>query len=106
MGADFAGDVRPFSDQIALRTGGRGAAARRVTPSAASNQPIGTAAAAARRKGKIVAVGAVGMTIPRREFYPKELEFVVSCSYGPGRYDADYEQGGRDYPYAYVRWTE
>jgi predicted dehydrogenase len=106
MGADFAGDVRSFSEQIALRTGGRGADAILITASTASNQPIETAAAAARQKGKIVAVGAVGMTIPRREFYPKELEFVVSCSYGPGRYDAEYEQGGRDYPYAYVRWTE
>lgn len=106
MGADFAGDARSFSEQIALRTGGRGADAILITASTASNQPIETAAAAARQKGKIVAVGAVGMSIPRREFYPKELEFVVSCSYGPGRYDADYEQGGRDYPYAYVRWTE
>jgi predicted dehydrogenase/threonine dehydrogenase-like Zn-dependent dehydrogenase len=106
MGADFAGDVRSFSEQISLRTGGRGADAILITASTSSNQPIETAAAAARQKGKIVAVGAVGMTIPRREFYPKELDFVVSCSYGPGRYDADYEQGGRDYPYAYVRWTE
>jgi predicted dehydrogenase len=53
-----------------------------------------------------VAVGAVGLNEPRREFYPKELELVVSCSYGPGRYDANYEERGEDYPYAYVRWTE
>lgn len=106
MGADFAGDVRAFGEQIALRTGHRGADAILVTASTPSNQPVETAAAAARQKGKIVAVGAVGMSIPRREFYPKELEFVVSCSYGPGRYDVDYEQGGKDYPYAYVRWTE
>jgi predicted dehydrogenase/threonine dehydrogenase-like Zn-dependent dehydrogenase len=106
MGADFAGDVSTLSEQIVLRTNGRGADAILITASTSSNQPIETAAAAARQKGKIVAVGAVGMNIPRREFYPKELEFVVSCSYGPGRYDADYEQGGRDYPYAYVRWTE
>jgi predicted dehydrogenase len=53
-----------------------------------------------------VAVGAVGLNVPRREFYPKELELVVSCSYGPGRYDARYEERGEDYPYAYVRWTE
>ncbi|HEY7545349.1 MAG TPA: Gfo/Idh/MocA family oxidoreductase, partial [Blastocatellia bacterium] len=50
--------------------------------------------------------GAVGLNVPRREFYPKELELVVSCSYGPGRYDANYEERGEDYPYAYVRWTE
>jgi len=106
MGADFAGDVRTFAERIALCTGGRGADAILITASTPSNQPIETAAAAARQKGKIVAVGAVGMTIPRREFYPKELDFVVSCSYGPGRYDAEYEQSGRDYPYAYVRWTE
>jgi predicted dehydrogenase len=53
-----------------------------------------------------VAVGAVGMSVPRREFYPKELELVVSCSYGPGRYDVGYEERGLDYPYSYVRWTE
>src|SRR5262249_4491363 len=50
--------------------------------------------------------GTVRMDVPRREFYPKELELVVSCSYGPGRYDAAYEEKGLDYPYAYVRWTE
>ncbi len=53
-----------------------------------------------------MAVGAVGMNVPRREFYPKELELVVSCSYGPGRYDRAYEEAGLDYPYAHVRWTE
>jgi len=60
----------------------------------------------ARKKSKIVVVGAVGMDIPRSPFYEKELDFRISCSYGPGRYDSDYEERGNDYPIGYVRWTE
>ncbi|MGE5797228.1 MAG: Gfo/Idh/MocA family oxidoreductase, partial [Ignavibacteria bacterium] len=58
------------------------------------------------RKGKVIAVGAVGMNIPRDVYYKKELELKISMSYGPGRYDSSYEEGGIDYPYDYVRWTE
>ena len=72
----------------------------------ASNQPIELAAEAVRQKGRVVAVGLVGLDLPRRPFYFKEAEFVVSCSYGPGRYDANYEERGHDYPPAHVRWTE
>jgi predicted dehydrogenase len=61
---------------------------------------------AVRRKGRIVLVGVVGLELDRRPLYFKEAEFVVSCSYGPGRYDPDYEDRGQDYPPAYVRWTE
>ena len=61
---------------------------------------------AARDKGVVVAVGAVGLNIPRKAYYEKELGLIVSRSYGPGRYDPAYEEGGQDYPYPYVRWTE
>ncbi len=95
-----------FLARISERTDGHGADAVLITAATASNDPLEIAASAARKKARIVAVGAVGLNVPRREFYPKELELVVSCSYGPGRYDANYEERGEDYPYAYVRWTE
>ncbi len=59
-----------------------------------------------RKRGHIVLVGVVGLNLRRSDFYQKELSFQVSCSYGPGRYDEKYEQGGQDYPYGFVRWTE
>ena len=101
-----AGNSEAFVSQIQELTGGNGADAVLITASTSSDGPLQLAANVARRKAKIVAVGAVGLSVPRREFYPKELELVVSCSYGPGRYDAEYEQRGQDYPYSYVRWTE
>lgn len=73
----------------------------------ASNDPVELSAEILRKKGKVVIVGAVKMDIPREpHFYRKELELKMSCSYGPGRYDYEYEEKGTDYPYAYVRWTE
>jgi predicted dehydrogenase/threonine dehydrogenase-like Zn-dependent dehydrogenase len=78
-----------------------------ITAAAPSNDPIVLATEISRKKGKIIVVGAVKMDIPRDpHFYRKELELKISCSYGPGRYDVIYEEGGNDYPYAYVRWTE
>ena len=77
-----------------------------ITASTKSNGPIELAASAVRQKGRVVLVGVVGLELDRRPFYFKEAEFVVSCSYGPGRYDPDYEQRGHDYPAAYVRWTQ
>lgn len=71
-----------------------------------SNEPSKLALKIARKKGRIVVLGSVGMNLPRSPFYEKELEFTISCSYGPGRYDKFYEEYGIDYPYAYVRWTE
>jgi predicted dehydrogenase/threonine dehydrogenase-like Zn-dependent dehydrogenase len=71
-----------------------------------SNDPVELAGLLARERGQVVAVGAVGMNIPRKVYYTKELTFHVSRSYGPGRYDPAYEEQGRDYPFAYVRWTE
>lgn len=78
-----------------------------ITAAAPSNDPIELSAVIARKKGKIVVVGAVKMDIPRDpHFFRKELDLRMSCSYGPGRYDVNYEENGLDYPYAYVRWTE
>lgn len=78
-----------------------------ITAAAPTNDPIELAAAISRKKGKVIVVGAVKMDIPRDpDFYRKELDLRMSCSYGPGRYDAVYEEDGQDYPYAYVRYTE
>jgi len=77
-----------------------------ITASTESDEPMQMALQLARKKGKIVVVGAVPMNIPRSPFYEKELDLTISCSYGPGRYDAFYEEVGMDYPSAYVRWTE
>jgi predicted dehydrogenase/threonine dehydrogenase-like Zn-dependent dehydrogenase len=101
-----AGSRDLFISTVLERTGRHGADAVLIAASTASNEPLELAAIAARKKARIVAVGAVGLNVPRREFYPKELELIVSCSYGPGRYDTEYEERGRDYPYPYVRWTE
>lgn len=105
MGADVARAALKSAD-ILQATGGLGADAVVITASTKSNGPIETAADAVRQKGRIVLVGVVGLELDRRPFYFKECEFVVSCSYGPGRYDANYEDRGHDYPAAYVRWTE
>lgn len=77
-----------------------------ICADAASNDPVELAGKLARDHGCVVAVGAVGLNIPRKIYYEKELDFKVSRSYGPGRYDNTYEEGGQDYPYGYVRWTE
>ena len=71
-----------------------------------STDPVELAGVMARNRGKIVATGAVGLTIPRKIYYEKELSFINSRSYGPGRYDSAYEEKGQDYPIGYVRWTE
>ncbi len=87
-------------------TRGRGADLTLICAGTGDNRPVETAGEVTRRKGRVVAVGAVGMNLPRETYYRKELRFTVSCSYGPGRYDPGYEEGGRDYPFPYVRWTE
>lgn len=71
-----------------------------------SDDPVELGGTIARDRARVVAVGAVGMTIPRRLYYAKELTLLVSRSYGPGRYDPLYEEAGHDYPFGYVRWTE
>jgi len=87
-------------------TKGYGADAIIITTATNSNEPIEKAISFARKKGRVVVVGVTGMDIPRTGFYEKELEITISCSYGPGRYEIDYEQKGIDYPFGYVRWTE
>jgi threonine dehydrogenase-like Zn-dependent dehydrogenase len=87
-------------------TGGIGADAVLITASTKSNDVISQAAQMSRKKGRIVLVGVIGLNIQRSDFFKKELSFQVSSSYGPGRYDEDYESKGIDYPLAYVRWTE
>ena len=87
-------------------TNGVGADAVMITASAKTNDIISDAAKMSRKRGRIVLVGVIGLNISRADFYEKELSFQVSCSYGPGRYDDDYENKGIDYPLAFVRWTE
>jgi predicted dehydrogenase/threonine dehydrogenase-like Zn-dependent dehydrogenase len=77
-----------------------------ITASTKSNDVIAQAAGMSRKKGRIVLVGVVGLDINRSDFFKKELSFQVSSSYGPGRYDDNYEEKGYDYPIGYVRWTE
>lgn len=77
-----------------------------ITASTRSDEPVNTAAAISRQKGRVVLVGMVGMKLDRDAFYQKELDLRLSMSYGPGRYDPSYEERGHDYPFAYVRWTE
>jgi polar amino acid transport system substrate-binding protein len=85
---------------------GRGADAVLITAATPSNQPVEFAGEISRIKGRVVAVGLVGLDIPRKPYYDRELELKISMSYGPGRYDPEYEERGHDYPFAYVRWTE
>ena len=77
-----------------------------ITASNKGDEIIHQAAAMSRTRGRIILVGVIGLNIRRDDFYKKELTFQVSCSYGPGRYDENYEQKGQDYPIGYVRWTE
>jgi predicted dehydrogenase/threonine dehydrogenase-like Zn-dependent dehydrogenase len=95
-----------FQDLCLQHSGGHGADSILITAQTASNDPVNLAGAVARNRAVVVAVGTVAMDIPRRLFYDKELDFRVSRSYGPGRYDTAYEQKGIDYPIGYVRWTE
>lgn len=77
-----------------------------ITASNKSDEIIHQAAEMSRTRGRVILVGVIGLNIRRDDFYKKELTFQVSCSYGPGRYDENYEQKGQDYPIGYVRWTE
>ena len=88
------------------QTKGIGVDAVIITAATNSNEPIDLAAKACRKRGRIVLVGVTGLELKRDLFYKKELTFQVSCSYGPGRYDPEYEELGQDYPLGFVRWTE
>ena len=83
----------------------RGVDAVIITAATESNEPVHQAAAMCRKRGRIVLVGVAGLELSRADFYEKELTFQVSCSYGPGRYDPEYEERGHDYPVGFVRWT-
>lgn len=85
---------------------GRGIDAVIITASTKSSEPVHQAALMCRKRGRIVLVGVTGLELSRADFYEKELTFQVSCSYGPGRYDPNYEEKGQDYPVGFVRWTE
>ncbi len=87
-------------------TNGVGADGVIITASNKSDEIIHQAAEMSRQRGRIILVGVIGLNLRRDDFFKKELTFQVSCSYGPGRYDDDYEQKGHDYPIGYVRWTE
>ena len=85
---------------------GKGVDAVLITASTDSSEPMKQAANMLRKRGRIVLVGVVGLELSREDLYEKEISFQVSCSYGPGRYDSNYEEGGNDYPIGFVRWTE
>ena len=107
LNIDYAtSDVSELLSRVYEITNGYGADAVIITASTKSNQPVEIAGEIARKKGNVIVVGAVGLNIPRSSYYEKELNFRISCSYGPGRYDPFYEEKGNDYPYGYVRWTE
>ena len=106
LGADAVAVFSDLTEAAMAFTEGRGVDAVIIAASTRENGPVQIAGAIARKKGRVVVVGAVGMTVPREAYYLKELEIRLSTSYGPGRYDPDYEERGRDYPFGYVRWTE
>ena len=96
---NLLGEALSFSD-------GHGVDAVLITAATHSDEPVTVAAEICRQKGRVVATGLVGMNLPRDAYYKKEIDFRLSCSYGPGRYDPVYEEQGIDYPFGYVRWTE
>ena len=111
LAREFGADAVVTSGSAALGaiegfTRGIGCDAVVITAGTSSNDPMELAIKAARKRARVVVVGAVGMDIPRSPFYEKELDITISCSYGPGRYDPQYEEEGIDYPVGYVRWTE
>ncbi len=102
----FTISERDFVAGVLERTGGRGADAVIVTAAGGDPGLLNKAFEATRRKGRVVLVGDVPIRIQRDKIYKKEIDFLISTSYGPGRYDAEYEEKGHDYPFGYVRWTE
>ena len=108
LGADKAINSIEEDPVAAVRnwTGGYGADAVLFTAATHSNEPLSQSFKMCRKKGKVVLLGVSGMTIDRADMYKDEIDFIISTSYGPGRYDPEYESKGVEYPYAYVRWTE
>lgn len=109
LAREFGVDAIATDDPVSYvqrNTNGIGADAVLITAATKSNQVISQAAQMARKRGRVVLTGVVGLELQRSDFYEKEITFQVSCSYGPGRYDPEYEKRGHDYPIGYVRWTE
>jgi predicted dehydrogenase/threonine dehydrogenase-like Zn-dependent dehydrogenase len=102
---DLKSGVNPVDASIQF-SDGVGVDGVLITASTKSNDLIHQAAEMCRKRGRIILTGVTGLELRRSDFYEKELSFQVSCSYGPGRYDPNYEQLGQDYPIAFVRWTE
>lgn len=106
-GAQWAGtDSAELAMRVLSLTNGQGADTVIIAADARSDQPVELAGELARSRGRVVASGVVGTQLPRKLYFEKELFFQISRSYGPGRYDTEYEEKGVDYPYSYVRWTE
>lgn len=101
-----SGSGASLVEGVLALTHGAGTDGVLITAAAQTNTIMAQAAQMSRKRGRIVLIGVVGLHLNRSDFYEKELSFQVSCSYGPGRYDATYEQGGNDYPLPFVRWTE
>ncbi|MBK8466043.1 MAG: bi-domain-containing oxidoreductase [Chloracidobacterium sp.] len=106
LGAEMCSTPADASRLVKEWSRGRGADAVLITAATMSNDPIELAGDISRSKGRVVVVGLVGMNVPRNVYFLKELTLQISMSYGPGRYDPEYEERGHDYPFAYVRWTE
>lgn len=103
----YARNTPGIEDKILDYTGGIGVDAVIIAAATSSLDPVNFAGAICRKKGRVIILGAVPTGFDRDPYYyKKELELKMSCSYGPGRYDMDYEENGLDYPVAYVRWTE
>lgn len=106
LGARLAVEPESLGRAVHEYTGGLGADRTIVTASTPSSEPLAEAMRVTRKRGVVVVVGDVGLRVARSPFYEKEIDLRISCSYGPGRYDPQYEERGVDYPPAYVRWTE
>jgi predicted dehydrogenase/threonine dehydrogenase-like Zn-dependent dehydrogenase len=106
LGAELALEPAGAAEAVAAWSEGVGADAVVITASTASDAVLNDAIGMVRRKGRVVPVGDVGLGIERAPLYVREADVLISTSYGPGRYDPTYEEGGVDYPIAYVRWTE
>lgn len=105
-GADTCCKPSEAHDAVHSWSRGMGADAVLITAATKSDEPVELAGEISRIRGRVVVVGLVGMNVPRDTYYQRELTLQISMSYGPGRYDAEYEERGNDYPFAYVRWTE
>jgi predicted dehydrogenase/threonine dehydrogenase-like Zn-dependent dehydrogenase len=102
----FSAQQQNVGEEINHLTYNQGVDFTIITAASDSDAIVQQAMELTRKKGRVILVGAVGLGLKRSPFYEKEIDFLISCSYGPGRYDEKYERQGLDYPYAYVRWTE